>query len=689
MFKNILIALPAVLFVVNAQAQVFSGNTGAILNNGTNTLFTCNVSGLSQSQLDNNFGLLQVCLNITHPDNSELNVYLKSPSGTMVHLLISSSAAGSNYTNTCLDSRLSNSVTLATAPYSGSYKPIGYLGRFNNGQAGNGNWTLIVKDYLVNSNAGTLNNWSIEFGSSPPPPVSFTSSNLPIVIINTTQPITDTDILADMGIINNAPARNYTTDTWNNYNGKITINLHGHSTLQFEKKPYKFATCDAAGNDSNVSILGMPAEADWILLADYTDKTLMRNFLTYDLSRSMGHYASRCKKVELILNNEYQGVYTLCEKVKRGHNRVNVSKMDSTVTTNPGITGGYIFQIDHADQIGWYSLYPGDSPSNAHFFYQQIYPKDSSINPTQAAYIKDVVDSFETAMQSPGFADTATGYPHFVEINSFIDYFIINELSKNVDSYRLSTYMYKDNISAGGKIHIGPVWDYDLAWHNCNYGNAFSPLYWQYQVGDNDFPPPTWWRTFLQDTTFANALHCRWLYLRSTILSNANLDSYIDSLVNLLSESQVRNFTQWPTLATYIWPNPQNENGANYTSEINDLKNWIDSRIAWLDSNIPGTGSCLSGIDEVAANGVSAVVYPNPFLDNFTVNYTVPQGSRVKVELLSTTGTLVDLAFDGVKAPGEYSTTISSASLASGLYILRITENTSVLNKRIVKVNMN
>src|ERR1035437_3128559 len=352
----------------------------------------------------------------------------------------------------------------------------------------------------------------------------------------------------------------------------------------------------------------MPRENDWILLAPYQDKSLMRIPITFDLYRRMGHYASRFKNVEMILNNEYQGVYALAEKLKRDSSRINVSKLTTTDNSFPNITGGYILEIDRSDAAGWPSLLSGDTPANTHFYYQYVYPKDSDITVPQQAYIKSYVDSFETAMASPTFANMITGYPNFIHVGSFIDFFIMNELSKNVDAYRLSTYMYKDNITKGGKLHIGPVWDYDIAWHNCDYNNAFDPTGWQYQLTDTVFPTPSWWKRFMQDTTFVNALYCRWNFLRQNILSIGSLYNYIDSSATALHESQQRNFIQWPVLGAHIYPNPQNQSGANYQGEVNDLKTWIVNRIGWMDGAI--AGHCLTGIEE---NNIdyNVTVYPN------------------------------------------------------------------------------
>ena len=153
--------------------------------------------------------------------------------------------------------------------------------------------------------------------------VNFNDSNLPIIEINTNgQTIQNsTKITADMGIIYNGERqRNYMTDPYNNYDGKIGIEIRGSSSTQFPKKQYALETRDAMGNNLNVSLLGLPAENDWILYAVYNDKSLLRDVLAFKLSNAMGRYASRSRFCELVLNGDYRGVYVLLEKIKRDKN---------------------------------------------------------------------------------------------------------------------------------------------------------------------------------------------------------------------------------------------------------------------------------------------------------------------------------------------------------------------------------
>ena len=173
--------------------------------------------------------------------------------------------------------------------------------------------------------------------------VVFTSSNLPIFVINTNGQtiVNEPKIIVDLGIIYNGEGvRNNITDPFNHYNGKIGIEIRGASSQQYPKKQYGFETWDSSGEEIDVSLLGLPEESDWILYAPYADKSLMRNVLAYSLSNKIGRYASRSRFCELILNGEYMGVFVLFEKIKRDKHRVDISKLTEADTTGDALTGG-------------------------------------------------------------------------------------------------------------------------------------------------------------------------------------------------------------------------------------------------------------------------------------------------------------------------------------------------------------
>ena len=367
-----------------------------------------------------------------------MDISLVAPDGTTIVLISGIGGGDDNFTGTCLRGDIATSIVQGNAPYTGTFRPMGQMGMVNNGQDPNGVWTLHILDTYPFADEGDLLSWSITFGNNPATYMALESSDLPLVKINTNGQsiIDDPSITAWMEIIDNGPGiRNYVTDSANNYNGFIGIELRGQSSLSFPQKQYAVETRDSAGNNLNTSILGMPAENDWVLYGAYNDKSLMRNALAYSLARDMGRYASRAKYCEVLINGEYKGVYTFFEKVKRDNNRVDIAGLTGIDSTGVELTGGYICSVDWIDNGGWTSNYPPDQtdPMNNTMFYQYIYPKDNEILPQQQNYIQQYVDSFETALLSPLFTNPVLGWRKYGDEESFIDYFLVNELSKNVD----------------------------------------------------------------------------------------------------------------------------------------------------------------------------------------------------------------------------------------------------------------
>jgi subtilisin-like proprotein convertase family protein len=660
-----------------SNAQIFSGTGGPISNNGMANYFTINVSGLPQGTLDGNFGVEEVCIDISHTRVDDLVIHLESPNYTTVELTSTNGGVGADYTGTCFSNSAPASITTGTAPFTGSFKPEGFLGRFHDGQNSNGNWRLRVVDVYGGLDAGSVINWSIRFGTNVAQPVNFTSSDLPIIVINTIiQPIKDEPkVMVNMGIIYNGPnTRNHLTDPFNNYNGQAMIEYRGSSSQMFDKKPYSFKTVNSAGNDIDVPLLGMPAGNDWVLHSPYSDKSLMRNHFIYSIANAMDRYAPRTRFVELVLNGRYEGVYVLAESIKRGDDRVNIAKLTETDNADDPLTGGYIIKIDKrngANVAGWYSSIASTSPSDTVFF-QYHYPEADRITPQQRAYIQGYMAAFEQAIMDPNYMDPVNGYRKFVDLESFVDFFIINEISKNVDGYRISTYMYKDKDSKGGKLTMGPVWDYDIAFANSHYGNATDPAGWQYTAYDINFPMPVWWSRIIQDTAFTSRLKCRWEQLRTSVLDPAMMNSYIDQTAAALNESQARNFTMWPTLGVVVWPNPSPV-PATYQGEVDALKNWNINRIAWLDQNIPGicnqvymeTPRVTSFIDELK-------VFPNPFSSSAVLSYSIAEECDVKITLYDITGRAVKNIVHEHKSQGRYEMRVDASTLNSGMYFYHL-----------------
>jgi hypothetical protein len=416
-------------------------------------------------------------------------------------------------------------------------------------------------------------------------PVDFVSSELPLVVIDTDGRgiPNDPKISATLGIIYNGEGQeNRITDPYNEYNGFCGIELRGQSSLSFDKKSYGIETWDAAGNDVDASFLNFPEEEDFILHGPYSDKTLLNNILAMYLANRMGQYASRTRLVELFINQEYQGVYVLMERIKVEDTRLDIAKLNPDENSGDDLTGGYIIRIDKGNDDGFTSIYNAYNSGNK-IFYQYFYPDQDEITPAQKIYIENYVTNFEKAMASGVYRNPlGRHYSEYMHLRSFVDNFIINELSKNVDAYRLSTYFFKDKDSKGGKLNAGPIWDYNLAFGNGDYcGGDVTTGYEYYQCSGSS---PFWWDRLLKDTLFTNALSCRWNSLRETFLHPDSLDQFIDGKVAGMPGAIDRNFQRWPTLGIYLWPNPSYfADAPTHEAVIAAMKNWIRERGEWLD----------------------------------------------------------------------------------------------------------
>lgn len=410
------------------------------------------------------------------------------------------------------------------------------------------------------------------------------TSNLPIVIINTVEDwiLDEPKVPARIKIIYDTSGGRNALDSWHvDFEGKIGIEVRGKTSQMFPKKQYGFEIQDDAGNDKDISLLGLPAESDWILNGPYSDKTLMRNYLAYEFSNRIGRYASRTKFVELFLNQggdanigsrHYVGVYLLMEKIKRGKKRVDIQSLKPTQEKPSEIAGGYILKIDKKD---WHDAY----------FYTRyatrlilVYPKGRDISPIQKTWIQDYMDAFESALADENFKDPKHGYAKYIDTDAFIDHFIINELFKNTDGFRNSTYMYKDR---NAKLKMGPVWDFNLSMGNTVFYGGWETDTWLIDTN----PVPFWWERLLADENFRRRLVERWRTLRKNELSTSQLLNEIDRTAAYLSEAQKRNFQQWPVLGRHVFGNPRS-GPPTYEQEIHQLKTWLQARLDWMDTNI-------------------------------------------------------------------------------------------------------
>ncbi|MBQ7533153.1 MAG: CotH kinase family protein [Bacteroidales bacterium] len=405
----------------------------------------------------------------------------------------------------------------------------------------------------------------------------FTDSNLPIVIIETDGgvPIPDEPkVLGNMKIIwHQDGSRNYLSDANNpaflNYDGRIGIEIRGSSSQMLSKKPYGLETLmDDDITTNNVSLLGMPKENDWILNSLAYDQTGMRDVISYELSEKLGQYTTRRVYCEVMVNGDYKGLYVFMEKIKADDNRVNIDK-----------DGGYIVQTDRAENgtpaawtmpeygNGWWG---GDIAIFVHH-----YPKYENITTAQNEYIKSVF--FDLADKAGNHnISIENGFPSIIDVSTFVDFMIMGEFSSNVDVYQLSTFFHKDR---KGKLRAGPIWDYNLAYGHDEFGSRSRYDVWQFDNGDN--VGPKFWKDLFDTDEFRCYLAKRWFEVTAegNALDYNQLCNRIDEIDEWITEAIARDNQRWHKMN-------------QHDSYVEDMKEWIQLRIDWLNENIGSYNAC-------------------------------------------------------------------------------------------------
>ncbi len=211
---------------------------------------------------------------------------------------------------------------------------------------------------------------------------------------------------------------------------------------------------------------------------------------------------------------------------------------------------------------------------NQFYFHE---PEPDDITPVQRAWLRDYVNRFETALYGPEFTHPTKGYRAYIDSDSFIDHHLLVEATKNVDGFRFSTFFYKDR---GGKINMGPVWDWNLSFGNASGKQGYMPEHWLWpQLDDQQY---SWFRRLFEDPDFGQRYVDRWAELRTNVLATSNVFARIDAMVAQLKEAQARNFTKWEIMGVDISPNYFV--GGTYGEEIDWMKEWTGKRLAWMEA---------------------------------------------------------------------------------------------------------
>jgi hypothetical protein len=464
------------------------------------------------------------------------------------------------------------------------------------------------------------------------------SSNLPLLILDTGGRAIAQDVPPGQP---RTPASLTVLDTYRgrsavlgrpDFLGFCELEIRGQSSAGFPKRPYTVEIQDAWRKDLDLPLLGLPADSDWVLQNPYTDKPFLMNFLAFELHEKMGHYAPRCRFVEVFLKTatgrlsyarDYAGIYVLMEKIKVNRSRVDLTKLSTYDNTEPDISGGYMFKKDKdsAGDLNFSTSGGGGFSGQALKIHE---PKPREVTTAQVNWLRDYLNQFERALYAANWtkATGANHYSWYIDVDSFVDNHWIVEFSKQIDGYRLSNYMRKDR---GGKVMMEPVWDWNLSFGNADYLNGWMTNGWYYQlIGENEH---IWLRRLINGTTsptgtagdpdFNQRIADRWSVLRTNIFAASNVVARVDELAAMLTEAAARDFKRWPRLGTYIWPNPpMYSTPTTYQGVINAMRKWIQGRYGWIDSqfvraptfNPPG-GPVPPGINLTMTAPAGAVIY--------------------------------------------------------------------------------
>jgi len=405
----------------------------------------------------------------------------------------------------------------------------------------------------------------------------------------------------------------------------IGIEYRGSTSYRMsDKKSYGFELQNENGDSRAKALLGMPAESDWILMGHVFrttgdnefyawDPTLMHHYIGYELSRDIGMYASRCRYVELEVNGEYQGVYVLMEKLKSDALRIDVADPGKS---GKALTGGYILKIDKTAsyapsgrELSYYDGNWGDDASYTSYIsfrsdfdisgtpieselepfrppyhdqqYRETYflyehPKPREITTEQRNYISNYIYSFEHALANEDFNGMDREYLDYIDLESFVDGFLLNELAGNIDAYRISTFLHKPQ---GEKLHFGPIWDL-----NIGYGRQGRVPWDDWIANYNDYVAtdawmvPFWWQKWLEDPVFKAKVKERWQHFRLEELSDESVLGLVDQTQERLTSTGaiVRNYEKWRA----------NNATVNHANEVAFLRTYLTQRLAWMDSEI-------------------------------------------------------------------------------------------------------
>ena len=359
---------------------------------------------------------------------------------------------------------------------------------------------------------------------------------------------------------------------------RATIKYRGASSYsKFDKKQYRIKFYkNKKDSAKEVSLAGMGVNSEWVLNGPYLDKTLIRNKLVYDLARELNGWAPDTRFVELFVDGEYQGVYLAVEPVTNGESRLRLAEF--------GLLSGETAYIVNRDRIDTGSEEIDTWGKTNGYTYNALYiryPSKNKITEKQKAYIQKDVSEFEQVLYGENFSDKRIGYQAYIDMDNWVDYFIINEFAMNYDAGNLSTYIYKE---LGGKLQLA-VWDFNNGFDNYQWFRTETDVL---HTAEN-----SWFNRLWQDETFREHVCERYRQLRKTTLSDEHIAEKIASYQEELGEAVDRNFKVWgysfnENLLVGTTKEGISRDIRSYEEAMKQLTDTIRERLAYLDKELGG-----------------------------------------------------------------------------------------------------
>ena len=394
-----------------------------------------------------------------------------------------------------------------------------------------------IQNYTVSTSDGKLGQYVVDM-------TYFTG--LPIIYLETANGI-EIDSKEDYvpGTVSMSGGRHYTDLN----STTMKIRGRGNSTWHIHpKKPFQLKFSE------KTEMLGMPKDKKWIFLAEFSDKTLIRNKIAFELGYlSRLDWTPQSIFTEVVVNGAYNGTYNISQKVEESDHRVVLGDT------------GYLLEIDQLERLDYDDVY-----FRTNNFLINIKEPETDYNSNEFNYVNELINEFENVLMGAQFTDPDVGYTKYIDVDSFIDWYLISEITKNQDSRNFSSIFL--NVIPGEKIKMGPLWDFDLAFGNVDYSECEYPTgFW---VKDH-----AWYARLFQDEVFVTKVKQRFLYFKENQnLILEKMDYYADQL----KWSQFENDAKWDLFGRYVWPNPVVYD--SHQEEVEHLKSWYIERMNWLDA---------------------------------------------------------------------------------------------------------